>query len=247
MANRTRTSEKSAASLAYDFLHDSIIGMKLKPGQPLNLEELSEHLKVSRSPLRDAVIRLEHEGLITSLPHKGTLVSKINLKQANEECFLRITIEEEIYSLFSDLCNERDISRLRDYIKTQEKVIQDHDIRIFLKQDDEFHKYLYLRTDKEFSFNLLQNSIGHYNRLRLLTCTENRVVSSSIQEHKDMVGLFLKKDKDALKKAVRDHVMKVDNDKLELRSKYPELFEGDLKANEPAENIFTKDFLSQLK
>uniref|UniRef100_UPI0006D07798 hypothetical protein n=1 Tax=Clostridium sp. NkU-1 TaxID=1095009 RepID=UPI0006D07798 len=71
--------------------------------------------------------------LITSLPHKGTLVSKINLKQANEECFLRITIEEEIYSLFSDLCNERDISRLRDYIKTQEKVIQDHDIRIFFK------------------------------------------------------------------------------------------------------------------
>lgn len=247
MANRTRTTEKSAANIAYDFLRDSIIGMKLKPGQPLNLEELSEHLKVSRSPLRDAVIRLENEGLITSMPHKGTLVSKINLKQANEECFLRITVEEEIYSLFSDLCNADDISKLNAYIKIQEKGSMNEDVRIFLKQDDEFHKYLYLRTDKEFSFNLLQNNIGHYNRLRLLTCTENRVVSSSILEHKAMVELFQKKDKTALKKAVRQHVMKVDSDKQELKSKYPELFEGENKTNELADNIFTRDFLSQLK
>ncbi len=209
MANRTRTTEKSAANIAYDFLRDSIIGMKLKPGQPLNLEELSEHLKVSRSPLRDA--------------------------------------EEEIYSLFSDLCNADDISKLNAYIKIQEKGSMNEDVRIFLKQDDEFHKYLYLRTDKEFSFNLLQNNIGHYNRLRLLTCTENRVVSSSILEHKAMVELFQKKDKAALKKAVREHVMKVDSDKQELKSKYPELFEGENKTNELAENIFTRDFLSQLK
>ena len=77
---------------AYRVLYDNIMNLHLVPGTAMSEQELSTMLSVSRTPVREAFIRLAQKGLLDVLPQRGTFVSKINTEQLAEFRFLRVTI-----------------------------------------------------------------------------------------------------------------------------------------------------------
>jgi DNA-binding GntR family transcriptional regulator len=79
----------------YFTLRKNIVNLNLKPGEPLNVKSISEKLGVSRTPVRDAFIKLEKEGLVDVFPQKGTSVSRIDLRRVDEEKFIRESLEEK--------------------------------------------------------------------------------------------------------------------------------------------------------
>lgn len=127
----------------YYTLRKNIISLNLKPGEALSIKDISEKLNVSRSPVRDALIKLEKEGLVNIIPQKGTIVSKIDLKRVAEERFLRESLEENTIKLFVSVCKESDIQILRHCIEMQKQSIKDNDYMSFLKYDDNFHSVFF--------------------------------------------------------------------------------------------------------
>ena len=91
---------QTAGENVYQYLRSSIIGLQVKPGQTININELSDFLKVSRSPIRDALIQLAKDGLVTTTPQKGTIVSKIDIQRVRDERFMRACIEERVLREF---------------------------------------------------------------------------------------------------------------------------------------------------
>ncbi|NCC13626.1 MAG: GntR family transcriptional regulator, partial [Spirochaetia bacterium] len=97
MANIVRV---TASEEIYQTLRSEILSLRFKPGEELNLQLLSTQLQVSRSPVRDALMRLSGDNLVDIFPQKGTRVSLINLKQVEEERFLRKSLEESAVRKF---------------------------------------------------------------------------------------------------------------------------------------------------
>ena len=90
---REKEPHETVREYAYRVLYQNIMTLKLPPGTAMSEQELSGILKVSRTPVREAFIRLAQSGLLEVLPQRGTFVSKIHTEQLAEFRFFRVTLE----------------------------------------------------------------------------------------------------------------------------------------------------------
>ena len=97
----------SREDLMYDVLRTDILDLKLRPGLVFSIKDVCDAYGTGRTPVREALIRLSKEGLITFLPQKGTMVSKIDFQRADNERFLRSCVEEQVMLEFMAL-NDHD-------------------------------------------------------------------------------------------------------------------------------------------
>ena len=83
----------------YRVLKENIMNLSLKPGEEISEIEIGEALNVSRTPVREAIVKLKEEKLINVFPQKGSLVSRMNLKLIEEAAFLREICDKEILKI----------------------------------------------------------------------------------------------------------------------------------------------------
>src|SRR5690606_26925418 len=99
--------------LAYMEIRSAIVEGRLKPGDPMIETELTEQLGVSRTPLREALALLEHEGLIETIPYKGTFVAGIDRQTFEEILDLRMLLETRAIELAADKIPKEELLALR--------------------------------------------------------------------------------------------------------------------------------------
>jgi len=182
-----RIVSQTISDKVYDGLRNAIITLDLKPGDEINVKSISENLGVSRSPVRDALLRLEKEGLVDIVPQKGTCVSRIDLSRANEERFLRACLEDEVIRLFIKRHGENDISRLRQSLDLQQDSLEKKDYISFLSQDDLFHETFFQATEKTMCWHIIQSMSGHYRRVRLISLWNAKIISNVISQHAELL------------------------------------------------------------
>ena len=119
---------------AYRVLYENIMSLKLPPGTAMSEQELSGILNVSRTPVREAFIRLSQKGLLEILPQRGTFVSKIHTEQLAEFRFFRVTLERAIIELACQAFPDPWRTKLEFCIFEQGKFITSKDAENFLRQ-----------------------------------------------------------------------------------------------------------------
>ena len=92
----SETVKKQEGHDIYTVLRDDIMGLRLKPGIIFSIKDICELYESGRTPVRDALIRLEQEGMITFLPQRGTMISRLDLRRIDNERFIRRSIEENV-------------------------------------------------------------------------------------------------------------------------------------------------------
>ena len=105
---------KTNSSFAYKILKENILRLDLKPGEELREIDLFHSLSMSRTPIREALILLKHDGLIETLPQSGTFVTKIDKDRFEDGRMLRICVEEKMIQLACDNFPEEHLKRLED-------------------------------------------------------------------------------------------------------------------------------------
>ncbi|MTI62053.1 MAG: GntR family transcriptional regulator [Firmicutes bacterium] len=208
----------------YYTLRKNILSLNLKPGEALSIKDISEKLNVSRSPVRDALIKLEKEGLVNIIPQKGTIVSKIDLKRVAEERFLRESLEENTIKLFVSVCKESDIQILRHCIEMQQQSIKDNDYMSFLKYDDNFHSVFFKSTDKNMCWEIIQSMSGHYKRIRLMSLWDKKILSNVVVQHLEVIEKICNNNLEGVVDIIKKHLSKIFVEETELINKYPEFF-----------------------
>ncbi|MFY9282664.1 MAG: GntR family transcriptional regulator [Miniphocaeibacter sp.] len=244
MGEKITMSEK-----VYLTLHSKIMNLSIKPGKNISIKEISESMNVSRSPARDAIIRLEEEGLAESIPQVGTRITKIDLKRMEDERYLRHCIE---YKMFIDFL-EKDYSKLdlkkyEEVIDLQMKAIKENDYVSFLKYDDKFHEVLFDITDRNFIWDVISENQAHYGRMRLLSLTSMGVehLEELVEEHKKIVECMEKGDRDSLIEILNKHISELVEEKHWLKINYPDLIKID-KNSEKSINILEENsFLDEI-
>ncbi len=128
------------AVLAYRQLRDLIIRTELRPGESLAEAELMKRLSVGRTPLRDALHHLDHEGLVEILPRRGTFVTEVTLSDLQQIFEVRSGLEDIVARLAVERCTPEDLERIADLLVRVERnhLTNESDVEL----DAELHREL---------------------------------------------------------------------------------------------------------
>lgn len=230
----------------YCLLRRNIVELRLKPGAILSIKELCGHFHMSRSPVRDALIRLSQEGLVMLLPQRGTMISRIDFRRVEEERFLRVSVERQIMIRFLRQHTSLDITRLEESIARQNESVAGDDLRGFMDLDDDFHDIFYEAVDKSFCASTIRHVSGHYRRVRLLSCLDPSISREILSQHHEMMAAIRAGDDERVLTLFERHLGKLDEEEPVFLRKYPDLFRQGPSGEKPGDSLDT-DFLLTLE
>lgn len=218
---------KSIQTLVYEELKRNIMSMKLEPGQTMSTQEIATKLNVSRTPVREAFLRLQSEGLVEMIPQRETMVSKISLKRVEQEKFIRECLEMGVIREFMDKSGCEVEENMAELIQLQKKCGEEKDFVGFLEADDQFHKVLFDVTGQEMAWETIASRNGHYNRLRILYVQRDTAMQESIEQHHKIATLLESGSREEAARALSSHVRRLDIDEAGLIAQYPDYFESE--------------------
>ena len=210
---------------AYRVLYENIMSLKLPPGTAMSEQELSGILNVSRTPVREAFIRLSQKGLLEILPQRGTFVSKIHTEQLAEFRFFRVTLERAIIELACQAFPDPWRTKLEFCIFEQGKFITSKDAENFFKSDNTLHSLRYEGCGKPHIWQIVQESNLDYARARVLNVSDAAEQMNLLYEqHKGIVGAIFAGNTEMAQRIMTEHINKVMGDVEVLKKEYPEYF-----------------------
>jgi len=160
--------DRQAAPQVYERLRSQIVSLALPPGSPLSRITLAQQFGVSSTPVRDALMRLDEEGLVEVFPQHATVVSQVDVPRAQQAHFLRLSLELEIVRALALSHEDGLIARLNGTIALQRQHAKAGDVESFSEADNLFHQQLYDATDNQELWKLVRSRSGHIDRLRRL-------------------------------------------------------------------------------
>ncbi|MEI9476517.1 MAG: GntR family transcriptional regulator [Deltaproteobacteria bacterium] len=139
----TKIKKEVMSSKVYTVLKDMIADYRFKPGARVNVEKVSRELGVSRTPVWEAVRRLEQGGLLTNIPNRGVFMVEMTLEMAYELFQVRGALERLVARLAAENMDNRTLEKLSSCVEDQMKVIEKEDLLGYSRLDFEFHSIIY--------------------------------------------------------------------------------------------------------
>jgi len=192
----------------YKTLKDKLINLEIKPGEKIFENELAESLNVSRTPVREALLMLEHEKLVTCSNGIGFVVKRLVAKDVEEYFAIRHIIEDYVISLVVERITDAEISDLTDNINKTKKVIKEGNINEIIRCETEFHDILYKAAKSEVLLETVYGLVDKFQLLRSLITNVPGCVTTSTAEHKAILDVIKKKDAKKAKKLMQLHLKK---------------------------------------
>jgi GntR family transcriptional regulator, rspAB operon transcriptional repressor len=190
----------------YEDLKNKIISLELKPGQPLNEINLANHYGASRTPIREAMKKLEKFKLVNILPRVGTYVSQIDLKEFKDIFEIRVALEGLIGELAVQRISLEKREELKDLICKVPEIRKNHDNIKFIQIDQDFHKILRVSSMNAELSELLENYDVRSVRLWSYTIGKAPIVESYLNDYEEFFNCIEDKDSSKGKKVMENHV-----------------------------------------
>jgi GntR family transcriptional regulator, rspAB operon transcriptional repressor len=215
---------ESTREYVYRVLKANIMYLKLSPGSVLSEKDMAVLLNVSRTPVREAFIRLSQEYLLDVVPQKGTYVSLIDLEHVKESKFLRETIEKEVIKLACQQFPSDKLVELQTCLALQKKCIQDENPLKFFEFDDTLHSTIFEGCKKTRVWSVIQQLHTHYNRVRMLNVADGHDMPRIWQQHSELIRAIQEQDVQLGIETIYLHINKVTFDLKGLLKDYPDYF-----------------------
>jgi GntR family transcriptional regulator, rspAB operon transcriptional repressor len=215
----------SASRQVYTALREAIIAADLEPGQRISENELTLRLGVSRTPIREALIRLRDERFVLIVPQLGTFVTRISTAAVEDAQFVREALECAAVRLAAVRAGAEDLAALDGLVRRQEEVVAHNDIERFAVLDDEFHAALCEISGRGFAWEVAQRAKGHLNRVRRLSLPQPDYLAEMVVEHYAVLDALTRNAPDDAEAALRHHLRMVLSALPAIREQHPDYFE----------------------
>jgi GntR family transcriptional regulator, rspAB operon transcriptional repressor len=190
----------------HEILKERILNVELVPGTILSRASLQLEFGVSQTPVRDALMRLQEEGIVDVYPQYATVVAKINIRHARQAQFLRLSLELEAVKRLALETPIETAAELATILERQKAVASPETFDVFDAIDREFHRKLYERTDiMELWANVRRQSV-HLDRLRRLNLPMPGKMQTVLNDHQAIVEAIQSRDGDLAAHALRKHL-----------------------------------------
>lgn len=214
----------SASSLVETDLRNAIIAMVLTPGTALNEKELTSRHGISRTPVREALIRLKEEGLVEIFPQAGTFVSRIPAAAIPEAVVIREALESAAAVRVARRADKSSLDRLDSFIANQHEAAARGDQEAFHNADEAFHAAISEAAGYPGIWRLAQTAKTQIDRARRLTLPVPGRMEMVIAEHLRIVDAMRRGDEIGVRHAIALHVGTILPDLERLVRDYPDYF-----------------------
>ena len=192
--------------VVFNTLRQAILRGELKPGERLMEIQLANKLGVSRTPIREAIRKLELEGLGLMIPRKGAEVAEITEKSLRDVLEVRRALEELAVQLACEKITKEEIRELERVAKEFQQVVNSSDITEIAEVDVCFHDIIYTATDNQKLIQLLNNLREQMYRYRVEYLKRDGVFPQLIAEHEAIIRHIENNEKEKATEVMCRHI-----------------------------------------
>lgn len=189
-------------------LRDAIRKGVLKPGERLMEIQLAEELGVSRTPVREAIRKLELEGYVIMMPRRGTYVANLSIRDVNEVFEIRTSLDSLASGLAAERITDEELERLQRLLVAIGGYIEANDMEKIVETDTEFHDLLYQASRNSRLVGIIFNLREQLTRFRSTSMSFPGRLKATLEEHRRIVEAIAQGDVQEAQAAAEYHMEK---------------------------------------
>ncbi|WP_100401187.1 GntR family transcriptional regulator [Bacillus sp. FJAT-44742] len=210
----TNIEETRLPERAYQILRLAIRDLKLMPGKTILEREMAEVLEMSRTPVREALVRLQTEGVVKLIPRKGFTVEPIERDDLRETYEIVEVLEGLAASIATSKVENIDLEELESLVVSQEEALKENDLESWAKLDDLFHLKIIKHANNKRLSSVIEIHADQLYRARMFTISERPLPWQSIVEHRAILACMRAKDNKAAELSMQSHRKRARNEIL---------------------------------
>jgi DNA-binding GntR family transcriptional regulator len=184
-------------------IRDAILKGTLKPGERVSEPDLAERFGISRTPIREAFRQLESEGYLEVIPRKGAVVASLSERDIEEFYAIKILLEGFAARMAAENLSAKDLERLESINARLKQIAKEGDVKNFFRVHNEFHEVFIKAAGNEKLYEMINQLVMRFKRLRLASLAQPGRMEISVEEHRNMIEAFRNRDGDRADKLVR--------------------------------------------
>lgn len=196
----------SLAKIAYGALRQSILSFNLQQRTVYNEMSVAQELGLSRTPVREALLRLSSEGLVTFLPRKGFIVTSYTQNEIEEVFELRLILESVVIRKIAAQINQNNIDNLKKYIELQQQAASENDYHGFMLSDRAFHKTFFELAGNSKLIEIMNNFQDICHMVGICYLKIDGLYGRSIHDHQAILKSLEKRDAYKAAVAIINHI-----------------------------------------
>lgn len=190
-------------------LREEIIGLRLQPGEAIPEKALCQRFGISRTPVREACLRLSFDNLVEVFPQRGTFVSKIRLQDVREDHFIREALETATIRYAVRFMTQEDAKNFRQNLNMQQICVDSNNVEKLYLLDQELHKLLAQVGHSQRVWNVIDSAKLQLDRVRKLTYPMSGYMQSIVDQHREIVEQLCSGDEGKSLAAMKHHLNEV--------------------------------------
>jgi DNA-binding GntR family transcriptional regulator len=202
--------------VVFEALRDAIVSRILEPGERLMEVQLAEAMGVSRTPVREAIRRLELEGFVVMIPRRGAYVAQLSLKDIADAFEIRGALEGLAAGLAAERATEDDIEELGRLLVRMSECLDSGDTKKAVDMDIEFHEKLYDASRNERLSQMVSSLREQILRFRTQSLSYPGRLVKALQEHATIIDAIAERDPATARKHAEDHIQAAQNSLMEM-------------------------------
>ena len=206
---------KPLREIVLEALKDAIVNGKLKPGERLMEQQVAEELGVSRTPVREAIRKLEIEGFIIIIPRKGAYVSDISLKDIAQVFEVRAAMEALAAGLAAQRIADDQMEKLERKLVEVKNAVDNSDLDNIIQFDTDFHEIIYDASRNDRLVQILNNLREQIQRYRTASLASPGRLKDTLREHQELVDAISTRNVALAQKVAKEHIENAENTILE--------------------------------
>jgi DNA-binding GntR family transcriptional regulator len=214
----------TASSRIYSELRSELVAMRRRPGEAISESEIALRYGVSRTPVREAILKLSDEGLLDVFPQSGIFVSRIPLAALPEAIIIRRALEETTARLAAERATASQVLQLHAIVERQREADKAGDRVAFHQADELFHATIADVAGHPGIWTLIQHVKVHVDRYRQLTLPVTGRMTQVIAEHEPILAAIEARDPQGAGIAMERHLDRLLRDISETQHTNPEFF-----------------------
>jgi DNA-binding GntR family transcriptional regulator len=218
------SSGASVADAVYRTLRLAIVTMALPPGTRLTEQEIGDGLRISRQPVREALLRLRDIELVVIKPQRGSFVAPIDPDAVRSAQFVREAVETAIVRQAASVCTVGSRELIEEVVSAQGVAVRRGDAGGFFRLDEQFHRTLAMVAGCGPAWRTIEGVKGHMDRVRYLSLPNATPLERLLAQHRDIAESVLSGDAEAAAGAMRTHLREIVTSLPVLAERHPDLF-----------------------
>lgn len=197
---------KPLGEVVFEYLRESILNGALRPGERLMEISLAEQMGVSRTPVREAIRKLEKEKFVEMIPRKGAYVADLTAKDILDVLEMRIILEGFAAALAAERMTEEELADLISSYDKFEEAVKEENRSYMLEMDNEFHNHIFKATKNNKLIEIVKDLHDQFQRFRLIYFNEFDNYSELQTWHERILKAIKERNASDAREAAEQHV-----------------------------------------